>query len=129
MNRYFLALSSALALILACGSDTSTSEGGGGPLPADTVLMTPNSAPTYGWNYGNADTVEVARESALGTPVWRTIASTLDGITSGVMHGTTGIDRTTPVNTESVLTSGVVYRVRIVRQSGSVAITKTFTVP
>ena len=120
MNRYFLALSSALALILACGSDTSTSEGGGGPLPADTVLMTPNSAPTYGWNYGNADTVEVARESALGTPVW---------ITSGVMHGTTGIDRTTPVNTESVLTSGVVYRVRIVRQSGSVAITKTFTVP
>ena len=129
MTRTFLALAVAAAAVLGCGSDSSTSEGGGGTPPPDTVLMTPNTAPTYGWNYGNADTVEVARASNLSTPVWRTVASTLDGITSGVMHGTTGADRTVPVNTESVLTSSIQYRVRIVRQSGSVAITKTFTVP
>lgn len=129
MNRSFFALSVAAAVVLGCGGDASTNEGGGGTPPADTVLMTPSTAPTYGWNYGNADTIEVARAATLGTPVWRTVASTLDGITSGVMHGTTGLGRTVPVNTESVLTSGIAYRVRIVRQSGSVAITKTFTVP
>ena len=129
MNRSLLALAAAVAVVLGCGNDTSTSEGGGGTPPPDTVLMVPSTAPTYGWNYGNADTVEVARNSNLTSPVWRTVASTLDGIPSGVMHGTTGADRTVPINTESVLTSGVIYRVRIVRQSGSSVVTKSFTVP
>ena len=131
MNRsgFAFATLTAAAIVAGCGGDTSTSEGGGGTPPPDTVLMVPNTAPTYGWNYGNADTVEVARNSNLGTPVWRTVASTLDGIPSGVMHGTTAADRTVPVNTESVLTSGITYRVRVVRQTGAVAITKTFTVP
>lgn len=129
MRHACFAFAAAAAALLGCGGASATSEGGGGTPPADTVLMVPSTAPTYGWNYGNADTVEVARAAAPAAPVWRTVASTLDGIPSGVMHGTTGADRTVPVNTESVLSSGITYRVRIVRQSGSVAITKTFAVP
>jgi hypothetical protein len=129
MNRGSLALAVVASCLIACGGGGATDDGGGGTPPPDTVLMTPGNAPTYGWNYGNADTVEVARSSDIFTPVWRTVASTLDGIPSGLMHGTTGADRTVPVNTESTLTSGISYRVRIVRQTGSSVVTKTFTVP
>jgi len=129
VSRSFLLSALAAAFVLGCGGAGSTDEGGGGTPPPDTVLMVPSTAPTYGWNYGNADTVEVARNSDILTPVWRTVASTLDGIPSGVMHGTTGPDRTVPVNTEPVLTSGVIYRVRIVRQTASSVVTKSFTVP
>ncbi len=116
-------------LALACGSETgSTDDGGGGGPPVDTITMIPNSAPTYGWNLGNADTVEVARTSALATPVWRTVSTDLEGIGSGLTHGTTGTGRTVPVTTEAVLTVGIAYRVRVVRQSGGTIVMKTFTV-
>lgn len=119
----------AAALVLACGADESPPFGGFGGGGADTIQMVPGTQPTYGWNGGNADTIDVARTTDLSTPVWRAVSVDLDGIASGVTHGTTGADRSVKVSTETVLTSGIQYRVRVVRLSGSSAITKTFTVP
>ena len=113
---------------VACGSPGPTNESFGGGTAADTILMSPTTQPTYGWNKGNADTIDVARLSDPATPVWRTIADSADGITSGVTHGTTGLARSVTVNTEPVLSVGVSYRVRIVRQTGPSVITKDFTV-
>jgi hypothetical protein len=130
MRRAALTLLAVTLLVLACGEEESPSGGGGGGggTAPDTILMEPSAQPTYGWQKGNADTIEVARTSNLATPVWRTVASDLDGIGSGLTHGTSGAGRTVPINTESVLTIGVEYRVRIVRQTGSLAVTKTFVV-
>ena len=128
MTRTLAASAVTLLIVAACGSQEPSSDTiGGGPV-ADTVLMVPNTQPTYGWNKGNADTVDVVRLSAPGTIVWRTVADSVDGIPSGLTHGTTGIGRTVTVNVEPVLTVGVGYRVRIERQSGPSVITKDFTV-
>ena len=121
-----------VAMLVACGSDESSSTGGGGGGGggggADTISMSPTTQPTYGWNLGNADTLEVARTSDLGTPVWRAVRVDLDGIGSGVTHGTTGADRDITVNTEATLTVGIAYRVRVVRLTGGSVVMKTFTV-
>lgn len=131
MNRRLVVIAVPLiAALVACGSDESSSSGGGGGGGggADTITMVPNTQPTYGWNLGNADTIDVARTSNLATPVWRAVRVDLDGIGSGVTHGTTGADRDVKVNTETVLTVGVEYRVRVVRLTGGSVVTKTFTV-
>jgi hypothetical protein len=130
MRRTLPTLFAVTFLVLACGEDESPAggDGGGGGAPPDTILMTPNTQPTYGWQKGNADTVEVARTSNLATPVWRTVSGDMDGIASGLTHGTSGAGRTVPISTETTLTAGVEYRVRIVRQTGSSVVTKTFTV-
>lgn len=129
MRRTALTLFAVIFLVLACGEEESSTGGGsGGGAAPDTILMVPSTQPTYGWQKGNADTIEVARTANLATPVWRTVASDLDGIGSGLLHGTTGAGRSVPVNTEPILTVGVQYRVRIVRQTGSLAVTKTFVV-
>lgn len=131
-RRYFLVVAPLLAAILACGSDESSFSngggGGGGGGGADTITMSPNTQPTYGWNLGNADTIEVARTSNLAAPVWRAVRVDLDGIGSGVTHGTAGADRDVTVNSETVLTVGIAYRVRIVRLTGGSVVMKTFTV-
>lgn len=127
IRRTILTFAGALG-VLGCGGETGTSgDIGGGPV-VDTITMTPTATPTYGWQLGNADTVEVARSSALATPVWRTVSTDLEGIGSGLTHGTTGTGRNVTVNAETVLTAGVSYRVRIVRQSGGTIVMKTFTV-
>ena len=118
----------ALAALVACGAPAGTSETIGGGVGADTVFMEPNTAPTYGWNKGNADTVDVVRLSAPGVIVWRTVATEMEGIGSGLTHGSTAAGRTVTVNTEPILTVGIAYRVRIERQSGPSVITKDFTV-
>ncbi len=131
MNRRLVVIAVPLiAALVACGSDESSSSGGGGGGGggADTITMVPNTQPTYGWNLGNADTIDVARTSNLATPVWRAVRVDLDGIGSGVTHGTTGADRDVKVNTETVLTVGDEYRVRVVRLTGGSVVTKTFTV-
>lgn len=128
LNHRILLVASAISLLAACGSSGATSETiGGGPV-VDTVLMSPNTQPTYGWQKGNADTVDVVRLSAPGTIVWRTVADSMDGIPSGLTHGTAGAGRTVTVNSEPVLTVGIAYRVRIERQSGPTIVTKDFTV-
>lgn len=126
--RFWVLASPLVLVILACGSEESCETdcfGGGG---SDTISMSPTTQPTYSWQLGNADTVEVARTADLTTPVWRAISVGLDGIGSGVTHGTTGADRSVTVTTETVLTAGISYRVRVVRQTGGSAVTKTFTV-
>jgi hypothetical protein len=129
MNRVaLLAAVPLVAALLACGADESSSTGGSGTPAADTITMEPNTQPTYGWNLGSADTIEVARTNDLATPVWRAVRVDLDGIGSGVTHGTTGADRNVTVTTETVLTTGIAYRVRIVRLTGGSVVMKTFTV-
>lgn len=131
MNRRSLFVAAPLVIALvACGSDESSSNGGGGGGGggADTITMSPTTQPTYGWNLGNADTIDVARTSNLSTPIWRAVRVDLDGIGSGVTHGTTGADRNVTVNTETTLTVGIQYQVRVVRLTGGSAVTKTFTV-
>jgi hypothetical protein len=123
-----LAVAVAALLTLACGSESGPGDDGGGPPPPDTITMEPNATPTYGWQLGNADTVEVARTADLATPVWRTVSTDLDGIGPGLTHGTTGAGRNVTVTTETVLTGGISYRVRIVRQTGGSVVMKTFTV-
>ncbi len=128
MTRTLAASAVTLLIVAACGSQEPSSNTIGGGTVADTVLMVPNTQPTYGWNKGNADTVDVVRVSAPGTIVWRTVADSAEGIPSGLTHGTTGSGRSVTVNVEPVLTVGVTYRVRIERQSGPSVITKDFTV-
>lgn len=131
MNRRALFVAAPLVIaLLACGSDESSSNGGGGGGGggADTITMSPTTQPTYGWNLGSADTIDVARTSDLATPIWRAVRVDLDGIGSGVTHGTTGADRSVTVTTETTLTVGIQYRVRVVRLTGESVVTKTFTV-
>jgi ABC-type nitrate/sulfonate/bicarbonate transport system substrate-binding protein len=128
LDRWVLSVVFAIPLLAACGSSATTSETiGGGPV-VDTVYMSPTAQPTYGWQKGNADTVDVVRLAAPGTIVWRTVADSMDGIPSGLTHGTAGAGRTVTVDIEPVLTVGIAYRVRIERQSGTTVITKDFTV-
>jgi len=127
-TRLIGALGVSSCVLAACGTQGSTSETIGGGSAADTILMSPTTQPTYGWNKGNADTVDVVRLTAPGTIVWRTVADSMAGIPSGLTHGTSGAGRSVTVNTEPVLTVGLAYRVRVERQSGSSVVTKDFTV-
>ena len=117
------------ATLAACGAEPADFGGFDGDPDADTLVVTPGTAPNYAWTLGPADTLEVARTSDLSTVVWRAVSVDMDGIISPVTHGTPEPDRNITITTETSLTPGVSYRARVVRLEGSTVVTNTFTVP